>query len=128
MLRAQRAARHRGAHILQIAALYKGRPYVYGASGPRAFDCSGYTSYVMRKALHVSLPHNAAAQAHARHVRAVSRAHRMIGDLVFFHSGGGIGHVAIYAGNGRIWTAPHTGSHVRLQSMYSSNVSYGRIV
>jgi cell wall-associated NlpC family hydrolase len=47
--------------------------------------------------------------------------------LVFFHSGGSVYHVAIYAGNNYIWHAPHTGAKVRKEKMWTQNVWYGRI-
>lgn len=118
----------RGHKMVTVAARYKGRPYRYGASGPGAFDCSGFTRFVARKALHVSLPHYAQGQAHNGHIKHVSRSNRKIGDLVFFHSGGYVFHVGIYAGHGMMWDAPHTGSHVKKQHIWSGAVSYGRIV
>jgi len=117
----------RGKKIVRVAARYKGTPYRYGASGPGAFDCSGFTSFVARKAVGVSLPHNAAAQAHSGKVKKIKRAKRQVGDLIFFHRGGGIPHVAIYAGHGKMWDAPHSGSWVHKHSIYTSAVSYGRI-
>jgi cell wall-associated NlpC family hydrolase len=117
----------RGAKIIKIAARYKGRPYRYGAAGPRAFDCSGYTSFVVRKALKVKLPRTAAQQSHSKKIKKVKKSDRKVGDLVFFHRGGGVGHVAIYAGNGKIWHSPKPGDRVKKAKIYSRSVSYGRI-
>jgi len=117
----------RGKKLVKVAAKYKGRPYRYGAAGPRAFDCSGYTSYVVRKALHVKLPRTAAQQAHSKKIKKIKKSDRKIGDLVFFRHGGSIGHVAIYAGNGYIWHAPKPGDRVKKAKIYSKSVSYGRI-
>ena len=59
----------------------------------------------------ISLPHSAAGQyGYGTHV---SYSQLQPGDLVFFDEGGGIGHVGIYAGNGTMVDAPHTGTHRR---------------
>jgi cell wall-associated NlpC family hydrolase len=110
--------------VLHVAASKKGTPYRYGATGPRAFDCSGYTRWVFRK-VGRHLPRTSRAQA--RFARHVSRAHRRTGDLVFFSSGGRVYHVAIYAGKNRIWHAPRTGERVHRERLWTRNVSYGRI-
>ncbi|MEV0263707.1 C40 family peptidase [Streptomyces sp. NPDC050617] len=109
---------------LRVAASKKGSPYRYGASGPYRFDCSGLTLYSFKRA-GKRLPRTAAAQYNrARHVSASSRKG---GDLVFFHSRGGVYHVGIYAGRGRIWHAPKSGTVVRLEKIWSRSVSYGRV-
>ncbi|MDI3418291.1 C40 family peptidase [Streptomyces luteolus] len=112
------------ARALQVAAAKKGSPYRYGASGPRRFDCSGLTQYSFKKA-GKKLPRTAAQQYNR--TRRVSSDRRERGDLVFFHSGRKIYHVGIYAGKGRIWHAPKTGDVVRLQKIWTSSVSYGRV-
>jgi cell wall-associated NlpC family hydrolase len=117
----------RGKKVVKIAARYKGRPYRWGASGPSAFDCSGFTSYVARKAVGVSLPHYTVAQRHDGDVKRVSKKNRRVGDLIFFHRRGTIPHVAIYAGKGKMWDAPHSGSHVKKHAVHSGVKSYGRI-
>lgn len=119
--RAAAAARSRADRIMELAAREAGDPYVWGASGPSAFDCSGYTMYVFGQ-LGISLPHNAAAQAAM--ARPVSDPE--VGDLVFFGSGH-VYHVAIYAGDGMIWHAPRTGDVVRKAPIWTSDVFYGRV-
>ena len=110
--------------VVRIAASKAGAPYVYGAAGPRAFDCSGYTRWVFAR-LGRYLPHNAAAQSGAvRHVRA---ADRRPGDLVFFHSGGHVYHVAIYAGRNSVWHAPRPGERVHRERLWTRSVFYGRV-
>lgn len=113
-----------GQRVVAEARAQRGKPYRYGAAGPGSFDCSGLTMYVFRH-FHRSLPHNAAAQYDA--VRHVARSNKRLGDLIFFRSGGGIYHVGIFAGSGRMWAAPHTGDHVRLESIYSSSYVVGRV-
>ena len=96
-----------------------GKPYVYGASGPNSYDCSGLTMAAWNAA-GVYLPHNAAAQQSA--TRAVSSPQP--GDLVFF--GYPASHVGLYIGNGRMIAAPHTGDVVKIQAVYGGVSGYGR--
>jgi len=87
----------RGERVLAFAERQIGDRYVWGASGPSAWDCSGLTrgAYL---SVGVNLPHNARQQFNRG--QHVSRGDLQPGDLVFFY--GGIRHVAIYAGNGLI--------------------------
>ena len=71
-------------NVVQAAYRNLGARYVYGASRPGAFDCSGFTMYVMRQ-FGVSLPHSSSAQS--RMGRSVSRSNLQAGDLVFFSRG-----------------------------------------
>ncbi|MER7985671.1 NlpC/P60 family protein [Streptomyces noursei] len=112
------------AKALRIAASKQGAPYKWGAQGPDSFDCSGLTLYSYRRAGR-ALPRTAAQQY--RHTEHVSRSSRRGGDLVFFHSGKGVYHVGIYAGNDRIWHAPKAGAVVRLERIWSRTVWYGRV-
>ncbi|MEC4017616.1 C40 family peptidase [Streptomyces sp. H27-D2] len=109
---------------LKIAASKKGSPYRYGASGPHRFDCSGLTLYSFKR-VGKQLPRTAAAQYNK--TRHISASHRKSGDLVFFHSGRGVYHVGIYAGRGRIWHSPKSGSVVRLERIWTRSVWYGRV-
>jgi cell wall-associated NlpC family hydrolase len=123
------AAQVRAAKIDRVmtwARHQKGDPYRYGAAGPNAFDCSGFTMYVFQHALGRSLPHNAAAQYRA--VRHISRRSLRPGDLVFASFGSGISHVGIYAGNGYMWHAPHSGTVVKKAKMYHAHWYFGRII
>ncbi|WP_338675104.1 C40 family peptidase [Streptomyces sp. SCSIO 30461] len=120
---AHAAAAH-AAKALKVAASKKGAPYGYGATGPSSFDCSGLVLYSYRKAGR-SLPRTAQAQYNrTRHIAASSR---QKGDLVFFHHGGQVYHVGIYAGAGKIWHSPKTGSVVKLTKIWSKGVRYGRV-
>ena len=83
--------------VANYAYNFLGRPYVYGANGPNAFDCSGFTSYVYRH-FGVSLPRTASSQFSAG--SAVSRNNLAPGDLVFFNTVGYLGHVGLYIGGG----------------------------
>lgn len=112
----------RGDQAVELASHEAGDPYVYGAAGPDAFDCSGLTMYVYAQ-LGVSLPHSSAAQA----AMAQPVSDPQPGDLVFFTDGGSVYHVAIYAGDGMIWHAPHSGTVVSLEPIWTSSVFYGRV-
>ena len=113
-----------GREMVAKAASHAGAPYEYGAAGPNAFDCSGLTMYVARQ-LGRSLPHNAAEQyADVQHVPA---SQMRPGDLVFFTSGGSIYHVGIYAGRGEIWHAPHSGTVVQENAIWTSSYLVGRL-
>ena len=90
----------KGATVVETAKKYIGYPYVYGASGPNSFDCSGFTSYVFK--LHgVTL--NRTAKGQYSNGTAVSRSDLQPGDLIMFGpSASGINHVGIYIGGGQI--------------------------
>lgn len=86
-----------------------GKPYVWGATGPSSFDCSGLTQAAWRSA-GVSLPRTTYTQINAG--QRVSRSELAPGDLVFFYSG--ISHVGLYVGGGRMIHAPRPGAPVRI--------------
>lgn len=109
--------------ILRIARSKRGAPYRYGASGPYRFDCSGYTSFVYRKAGR-RIPRTSRQQAGAS--RRVRFRQRRRGDLVFFHNRGRVYHVGIYAGKGHIWHSPSTGKRVSRQRIWTRSHFYGR--
>ena len=110
--------------VVHIAASKAGTPYRYGASGPSAVDCSGFTRWVYSK-VGRHLPRTSSAQAGA--ARHVSASNRKPGDLVFFHGGGGVYHVAIYAGGDSVWHAPRPGETVHREHLWTNAVSYGRV-
>jgi cell wall-associated NlpC family hydrolase len=88
-----------------------GDAYVYGATGPNTFDCSGLTQWAYAQA-GVSIGRTTYDQINAG--TAVSRANLQVGDLVFFN---GDSHVGIYAGNNTVLHAPHTGTVVKYESI-----------
>ncbi|MGW3264251.1 NlpC/P60 family protein [Streptomyces sp. NPDC001056] len=89
-----------------------GKPYVYGATGPSSYDCSGLTSWAYAQA-GVSLPRTSEAQAGIG--TRLTRSQLQVGDLVFFFND--LHHVGLYAGNGQVLHAPRTGTVVRYESM-----------
>ncbi|WP_155058576.1 C40 family peptidase [Streptomyces blattellae] len=104
-----KAPNSRAAAAVSYAYQKLGSPYVWGATGPDAFDCSGLIQAAYRSA-GISLPRTTYAQIDAG--RRVTRAELLPGDLVFFYSG--ISHVGLYVGNGRMIHAPNPSAPVRL--------------
>jgi cell wall-associated NlpC family hydrolase len=117
-------ATNRNATVLRIAALQRGKPYRYGARGPRAFDCSGFVGYVYGKA-GVRLPRTSGAIRVK--ARRISAAQARPGDLVFVQHRGRVSHVAIYAGRGLWWEASNASHPVGRNKAWTRSVSYGRI-
>jgi peptidoglycan DL-endopeptidase CwlO len=107
-----RATASRAARAVSFAYGALGKPYIWGATGPHGYDCSGLTQAAWRAA-GVSLPRTTYTQINAGH--RVPRTQLAPGDLVFFYSG--ISHVGLYIGNGRMIHAPHPGAPVRLASI-----------
>ncbi|MFJ3665504.1 NlpC/P60 family protein [Streptomyces sp. NPDC090106] len=103
------APNSRAADAVSYAYSKLGSPYVWGATGPDAFDCSGLMQAAYRSA-GVSLPRTTYAQIDAG--RRVSRSELAPGDLVFFYSG--ISHVGLYIGNGQMIHAPNPSAPVRV--------------
>lgn len=99
---------------VQFALNQTGKPYVFGAAGPDAFDCSGLTMAAWQQG-GVSLPHSAANQYN--YGRHVSLDKLLPGDLIFFYQP--IGHVTIYIGNGMMVSAPTEGEPVQVVSLQS---------
>ena len=88
--------------------------YVWGATGPNSFDCSGLMLAAYRAA-GISLPHSSRAQA--RLGKAVARSELKAGDLVFFYSP--IRHVGLYIGGGKMVHTRNPRTDVVLQSLAS---------
>lgn len=109
--------------VITTAQSFLGVPYVFGATGPRSFDCSGFTRYVF--AQHgISLPRTSVSQASAG-VKVASRSQMVKGDLLIFVDTykAGISHVGIYMGDGRfIHTIPNGGvGYANLSNSYWSS-------
>lgn len=113
--------------MISAAQAQLGKPYSLGASGPSAFDCSGFTSYAFRAA-GISLPRTSGGQYAA--ASKVSASQAKPGDLVFFNYGGGIAHVGIYVGGGQMINAQNNGvQYDNITSGYWAKylVGYGRV-
>ena len=99
----------RAARAISFAYGAIGKPYVWGATGPYGYDCSGLTQAAWRAA-GVSLPRTTYTQITAG--RRISRGELAPGDLVFFYSG--VSHVGLYIGKGLMIHAPRPGAPVRV--------------
>ena len=104
----------RAAIAVRAALAQVGDAYVYGASGPDAYDCSGLTSMAWGQA-GVGLPHSSSAQFGAG--PHISSSALQPGDLVFYYSP--ISHVGMYIGNGLIVHAANPGTGVRVAGVFS---------
>lgn len=98
------ASNSKGAAALAAAETKIGSPYVWGAAGPDAFDCSGLTSWAYKQ-VGVTIPRT--SQEQAAQGTPVSMDDLQPGDLVTFYAGAT--HVGIYAGNGQVLNAPTEG-------------------
>ncbi|MGZ4506577.1 MAG: C40 family peptidase [Blastococcus sp.] len=97
---------------VKTALAQVGKPYVWGATGPDGFDCSGLTSYAWAAA-GVALPHSSRAQSQLG--RPVSRSELLPGDLVYFYTP--VSHVGLYIGNGMMVHARTFGQGVAVTSV-----------
>ncbi|MER5225159.1 MULTISPECIES: NlpC/P60 family protein [Streptomyces] len=103
----------KGEKALAFARSQTGKPYVWGASGPDSYDCSGLTQAAW-KAAGVTLPRTTWDQVKIG--TQVSVASAQPGDLVFFYDD--ISHVGLYLGDGMMIHAPKPGAYVREESIY----------
>ncbi|NUP45324.1 MAG: hypothetical protein HOY76_51940 [Streptomyces sp.] len=116
-----KAATARAASAFAAAQTRLGKAYVYGATGPNTFDCSGLTSWAYRQA-GVSIPRTAAEQASAG-TRIYNKSDLAVGDLIIFY--GDYHHVALYAGDGMVLHAPKPGTVVRYEAMSDMPFQFG---
>ncbi|TSB20483.1 C40 family peptidase [Streptomyces benahoarensis] len=106
---------------LAFARAQMGKPYVWGATGPNSYDCSGLTQAAW-KAAGVSLPRTTWDQVKVGQ-RVVTK-DLAPGDLVFFYND--ISHVGMYIGGGKMIHAPKPGASVRIESIYYMPI-YGSV-
>lgn len=103
-----------GNAIVSYAYNFIGTPYVYGATGPDAFDCSGFTSYVYANAAGINITRTTYSQMGVG--TPVSYDQLQPGDLVFTYGGD---HVGIYVGGGQYIHAPQPGDSVKVSNITS---------
>jgi cell wall-associated NlpC family hydrolase len=97
------------------ALVQLGKPYIWGAAGPDAFDCSGLTRWAWAKA-GIQIPRTSSGQ-YADAGPRVPRGRLQPGDLLFFSKNGtpsGIHHVGMYVGSGQMIDAPRAGEDIRI--------------
>ncbi|MFJ6463722.1 NlpC/P60 family protein [Streptomyces sp. NPDC091387] len=107
--------------VLAFARAQIGKPYVWGATGPSSYDCSGLTQAAWRAA-GVSIPRTTWDQVNVG--TRIATADLQPGDLVFFYDD--ISHVGIYKGDGMMIHAPKPGANVREESIYYMPI-YGSV-
>lgn len=113
---------------LAAALDQQGDPYVWGATGPTSFDCSGLTSYAYAAA-GLSIPRTAAAQS--SYVRTIPQRAIRPGDLMFFGGVGSAYHVGMFLrwenGQAIMVNAPHPGDVVREEAAWTSDWTAGTL-
>lgn len=114
---------------VKAAASKLGSPYVWGATGPSSFDCSGLTSWAWHAA-GVTIPRT--SQAQATYGKEIPLAKIQPGDLVTSNWGSGpSSHVALYVGGGKVIHAPRPGktvTYANLDKTYQSKIDHIRRV
>lgn len=115
----------RGKKIMNAAAKYKGTPYRYGGASPSGFDCSGLVKYVVKKSVKKNMPRVAGAQM--KKGKKVSKGDKRKGDLIGFYNGSGVYHIAIYAGNNKIWHSPRPGKSVEKVKIWTGSYKVRRV-
>mgnify|MGYP003589000635 FL=1 len=103
--------------IIDYAESKLGAKYVWGATGPNTFDCSGFVQYVYKKSVNMNLPRVSTDQADYK--PRVSLLSMKKGDLVFFETTeqGRISHVGIYMGEKQFIHASSGGKRVMISSL-----------
>ena len=117
------ASSGKGSQIAQYALQYVGCPYVYGGSSPSGFDCSGFTTYVMK---HFGYSISRTASGQMDNGASISKSELQPGDLVFFNNGNSskrATHVGIYTGNGQFVHASTSTTGVIISDLNSSYYS-----
>lgn len=110
-----------GVSALKAAITKIGMPYQWGATGPRAFDCSGLTSWAFKQ-VGITIPRGSSAQAGVG--TPISWDEMRPGDLVFYYRP--VSHVGIYAGDGKMVDAPQTGDNVKFNRVSPTAFSGAR--
>ena len=115
------AASGTGAKLVELAKSKLGCKYVWGATGPNTFDCSGLTSWCYKQ-LGIAIPRTSLAQSKSG--KAVSKSELQPGDLLFWKTTSAeVGHVGMYVGNGQFIHAPNKSKPVKYDSLSSSYYS-----
>ena len=110
-----------GAKLVEEAKKHLGKKYVWGATGPNTFDCSGLTQYCHKK-LGISIPRTSLEQSKSG--KLVSKSNLQVGDLIFWKTTSApVGHVGMYIGNNQFIHAPNSRSVVKIDSLSNSYYS-----
>jgi len=101
-----------GARAAKFACNQIGKPYVWAADGPSAYDCSGLTEASWRS-VGISLPHNALEQKQVTVPVSLGNLH--VGDMVYYYRD--VHHVVIYVGNNWVVAASTFGQPIQMQKL-----------
>ena len=118
------------AAILRTAFAQNGKPYVWGAEGPKKFDCSGLIYYAYSKHGPYNFERMTAQQyfdmvRDRKSMKFVKSSHRQVGDLVFFGSGSNnIDHIGIYIGHGQLFHAANPSAGVKVSQVSDQPYDY----
>lgn len=114
-----------GSTSVQRAYNELGKPYVWGASGPDSWDCSGLVYYCISGKVG---GHPETTYTLYRKSQIISGAEAQPGDLVhMYFSGGSPSHVGLYIGGGKMIHAPHSGDVVKI-SYVPNGAQFGRFI
>jgi cell wall-associated NlpC family hydrolase len=113
--------------VIAFARAQLGKPYVFGAAGPDAYDCSGLTLAAYHT-VGIQLPRSSELQARRGIIVPVDRSQVRAGDLLFYFSPteGDLGHVAIAISDTEEIQAPHTGDVVKITPIPYARVQTAR--
>ena len=107
-----------GAKLVELAKSKLGCKYVWGATGPNQFDCSGLTSWC-HKQVGINIPRTSLEQSKSG--KAVSKSNLQPGDLIFWKTTSAeVGHVGMYVGNNQFIHAPNKSKPVKYDSLDNS--------
>ena len=109
--------------LVSYAKSKLGCKYVWATQGPNTFDCSGFTYYVAKQVLGITIPRSPSPQS--KYGTYVSRSNLKKGDLVFFdtqgENNGRVSHAGIYLGSGEFIHASSTKGKVVISNMSSGH-------
>ena len=111
--------------VVAYASNFLGTPYVWGASGPQYFDCSGFMQYVYA---HFGVSLSRTTYTQINEGSYVSRDNLQAGDLIFFGTGSDPHHVGMYVGNNSYIHAPRTGDVIKISALTRSDYLTARRV
>lgn len=103
---------------------YLGTKYCRGGTSSTCFDCSGFTQFVYSQQ-GIEIPR--VAQDQYNQSIKIKKSEAIKGDLVFFINRGYVYHVGIYMGNNKVLHSPKPGRRVKIETIWTKNVKFGRI-
>lgn len=116
--------------VIQAGQSKIGKPYLWGAKGPNAFDCSGFVYYTFKQ-VGVTVPSSTESWRTSGLMKPKNRVNLQPGDVFLLNTTRPLGHVGIYIGNGKMVHASSHYGQVRVDSIdtgyYAGRVSYNHV-